>query len=356
MHTVVHGIWKLMLRSLRPATQYCDGQFFNCRLFASVNQSTVKFNARRRGPTTITLSYMAASQTASESRLPPNHASGGDGISSSTVSVHRSVSDSGISVASSFWKSPSPSPSPSRDPWSSGSVLAMLVLGALCLVLGSVYAYIYFTRINPRAANRAARKYVCRQAPPTDDAAQPTSTHLFLFKKSWPARPRSTLWRRQKKKRYTCGLMRDAGRYLIVTLSWLAAVFVIQGGPCRWTDMSDAGRWCTTLLRLSAGGRKHLQTVVGNCCAYRSPTTTISEGAPLGPVILHEVRRFHAGRRSNGVRYLFIGTSAYTMHIRDFSIIIIPRFLSALRMSWTSRYMYDDVTCLYSELSVKVAT
>jgi len=56
------------------------------------------------------------------------------------------------------------------------------------LVLGVIYAYIYFTRINPRAANRAVhgpgmRKYV-EPPPPVDDSVQTTSTHLFLFKKS----------------------------------------------------------------------------------------------------------------------------------------------------------------------------
>ena len=74
-----------------------------------------------------------------------------------------------------------------REALISGGVIAVLVLGFLCLVLGAVYAYIYFTRINPRAANRAVlhggRKYV-EQAPPVDDSAQGTSTHLFLFKKS----------------------------------------------------------------------------------------------------------------------------------------------------------------------------
>jgi len=72
-----------------------------------------------------------------------------------------------------------------REALISGGVIAVLVLGFLCLVLGAVYAYIYFTRINPRAANRAVhgRKYV-EQAPPVDEAAQGTSTHLFLFKKS----------------------------------------------------------------------------------------------------------------------------------------------------------------------------
>jgi len=72
-----------------------------------------------------------------------------------------------------------------REALISGGVIAVLVLGFLCLVLGAVYAYIYFTRINPRAANRTVhgRKYA-EQSPPADDATQGTSTHLFLFKKS----------------------------------------------------------------------------------------------------------------------------------------------------------------------------
>jgi len=73
-----------------------------------------------------------------------------------------------------------------REALISGGVIAVLVLGFLCVVLGAVYAYIYFTRINPRAANRAVlhgRKYA-EPAPPVDDSVQSTSTHLFLFKKS----------------------------------------------------------------------------------------------------------------------------------------------------------------------------
>jgi len=71
-----------------------------------------------------------------------------------------------------------------REALISGGVIAVLVLGFLCLVLGAVYAYIYFTRINPRAANRAVhgRKYA-EQAQPVEDNSQGTSTHLFLFKK-----------------------------------------------------------------------------------------------------------------------------------------------------------------------------
>jgi hypothetical protein len=65
--------------------------------------------------------------------------------------------------------------------WMSGGVIAVFVLGALCMIVGAVYAYIYFTRINPRA-NRSVRKNPGTS--PSDDVNQATSTHLFLFKKS----------------------------------------------------------------------------------------------------------------------------------------------------------------------------
>lgn len=68
-----------------------------------------------------------------------------------------------------------------KDPFVSGGVIAVIVLGTLCLILGAIYGYIYFTRINPRS-NRI-RKYM-EQANQMDDGAQTTSTHLFLFKKS----------------------------------------------------------------------------------------------------------------------------------------------------------------------------
>jgi len=66
--------------------------------------------------------------------------------------------------------------------WLSGSVLAVVVLGCLCLILGIIYAYIYFTRINPHAGRSAARN---NQSQQFDDAASSgVSTHVFLFKKS----------------------------------------------------------------------------------------------------------------------------------------------------------------------------
>lgn len=62
--------------------------------------------------------------------------------------------------------------------------LVLIVLAALCAVLGGIYAYIYFTRINPRS--HRIRKYI--EPPPPDEEAlstlPSTSTHVFLFRKN----------------------------------------------------------------------------------------------------------------------------------------------------------------------------
>jgi len=90
-------------------------------------------------------------------------------------------------------------------------LVVLIVLVALCAALGAVYAYIYFTRINPRARHRAARRVVLgagvggvsagygggggglrkfvEPASVDDDnagnaAAPSASTHVFLFRKS----------------------------------------------------------------------------------------------------------------------------------------------------------------------------
>jgi len=84
---------------------------------------------------------------------------------------------------------PSPGSTPSAVQWMSGGVIAALVLGSLCLVLGIVYAYIYFTRIDPRAGRtvavvgRSTRSRIQSLAG-DDGVAVGVSTHLFLFKKS----------------------------------------------------------------------------------------------------------------------------------------------------------------------------
>lgn len=63
-------------------------------------------------------------------------------------------------------------------------LIVLIVLAILCAVLGGIYAYIYFTRINPRS--RRIRKYI--DPPATDEEAlgslPSTSTHVFLFRKN----------------------------------------------------------------------------------------------------------------------------------------------------------------------------
>ena len=82
--------------------------------------------------------------------------------------------------------------------WMSGSVIAAVVLGCLCLVVGIIYAYIYLTRINPHAGrSAAARLSGNNQSQAYDDGTSgAVSTHVFLFKKSWlsrrPLPPRRT--------------------------------------------------------------------------------------------------------------------------------------------------------------------
>lgn len=81
-------------------------------------------------------------------------------------------------------------------------LIVLIVLAALCAALGAVYAYIYFTRINPRShrggchrvmgsgggGSGALRKFV--EPTTTDDdaggstALPSASTHVFLFRKS----------------------------------------------------------------------------------------------------------------------------------------------------------------------------
>ena len=72
----------------------------------------------------------------------------------------------------------------------SGPVIALFVLGSLVLIIGSIYAYIYFKKISPQRAR--ARKYMdpCAQ----DDDGGPQGTHLFLFRKSWSSLHSSSTW------------------------------------------------------------------------------------------------------------------------------------------------------------------
>jgi hypothetical protein len=84
-------------------------------------------------------------------------------------------------------------------------LIVLIVLAALCAALGAVYAYIYFTRINPRShrgsgcygcgssgigigssSGAGMRKYA--EASAADDepgtSLPSTSTHVFLFRKT----------------------------------------------------------------------------------------------------------------------------------------------------------------------------
>ncbi len=63
----------------------------------------------------------------------------------------------------------------------SGGVITVLVLGALCLVLGVSSGYIYYTRINPRSSHRIRKSF---ESAPACDQTINLSTHLFLFEKN----------------------------------------------------------------------------------------------------------------------------------------------------------------------------
>jgi len=82
------------------------------------------------------------------------------------------------------------------------AVLSLIVVASLCAVVGAIYAYLYFTRINPttkghRCAGVAGVGSACHGgggagepyghravASVSVDDDQLPSTHLFLFRKS----------------------------------------------------------------------------------------------------------------------------------------------------------------------------
>jgi len=80
-------------------------------------------------------------------------------------------------------------------------LIVLIVLAALCAALGAIYAYIYFTRINPRthrgchrvmgsggAGGGGLRKFVepttADDEPGGNTTLPSASTHVFLFRKS----------------------------------------------------------------------------------------------------------------------------------------------------------------------------
>ena len=59
-------------------------------------------------------------------------------------------------------------------------LIVLIVLMVLCAILGGIYSYIYFTRINPARA----RKYVQTGGDQGPEESGGAGTHLFLFRKS----------------------------------------------------------------------------------------------------------------------------------------------------------------------------
>lgn len=62
-------------------------------------------------------------------------------------------------------------------------LIILLVLIGLCVALGAIYSYIYFTRINPSRSRKYAHTNADSSQNAADDSAN-AATHLFLFRKS----------------------------------------------------------------------------------------------------------------------------------------------------------------------------
>lgn len=81
-----------------------------------------------------------------------------------------------------------------RPPFIPILVILVLVLASLCAIMGLVYAYIYFTRINSRQKKKTRKAikmepHITHHYYKEDDnslgagGTTPHSTHMFLFKK-----------------------------------------------------------------------------------------------------------------------------------------------------------------------------
>jgi len=62
-------------------------------------------------------------------------------------------------------------------------LVILLVLIGLCVLLGVIYSYIYFTRINPSRSRKFAHAGA-DNSQNTSDEPVTAATHLFLFRKS----------------------------------------------------------------------------------------------------------------------------------------------------------------------------
>ena len=86
-----------------------------------------------------------------------------------------SISSRNLTVSSSTDKDPQVS-----SAFTSVGFIALVVVASLTMILGAVYAYIYYTRINPKA-NRA-RNYSAASS--GDDGNGSTkAAHMLLFRK-----------------------------------------------------------------------------------------------------------------------------------------------------------------------------
>jgi len=63
-------------------------------------------------------------------------------------------------------------------------LVVLLVLIGLCVLLGAIYSYIYFTRINPSRSRKYAHASSADGSQNTSDDSAAGATHLFLFRKA----------------------------------------------------------------------------------------------------------------------------------------------------------------------------
>ena len=58
--------------------------------------------------------------------------------------------------------------------------IVLIVLVALCAVLGAIYSYLYFTRINPRSGRKLAA--LSGGGGGSEGGGGSGATHMFLFR------------------------------------------------------------------------------------------------------------------------------------------------------------------------------
>ena len=63
-------------------------------------------------------------------------------------------------------------------------LIVLIVLMALCAILGAIYGYIYFTQINPAKARRYTSNLMSEDGGGGGAEGGTTQSHMFLFRKS----------------------------------------------------------------------------------------------------------------------------------------------------------------------------